>query len=64
MNRQFFACIGTFSFALVTALSFGGWMPGEGGSWPLMLAIGAAAGALAGPGTRLQAPKEFWRNGS
>ncbi len=60
MNWQFFACIGAVSAILVTVTSYGGWMPGEGGSWPLVLAFSMAAGALFGLCIRL-VPQETWR---
>ncbi|MDE0208541.1 MAG: hypothetical protein OXJ64_01500 [Boseongicola sp.] len=61
MNWQFSVCVGAFSFALVIVLTLGGWMRGKGGSWPLLLAISAASGALFGPSMRLLVPSEFWR---
>ena len=61
MNWQFFVCIGVFSFALVTVLFHGGWMPARSGSWPLVLAMSAAAGAIFGTYWHLLVPKESWR---
>ena len=61
MNWQFLVCTGAFSSALVTVLFLGGWIPGQGGSWPPFLAISAAAGASCGTCMRLLVPTEIWR---
>ena len=61
MNWLFSLCFGAFSVAVVAVPSYRGWMPGQGGSWPLVLSVSAAAGALFGPSMRLLVPKESWR---
>lgn len=48
MNWQSSACVGAFGVVLVTVISNGGWMPGKGGSWPLVLAISMAVGVSFG----------------
>ena len=60
MNWQSSACIGAFGVVLVAMSSNGGWMPGKGGSWPLGLAIGTAAGASFGLCMR-RVPHASWR---
>ena len=60
MNWQSSACIGALGAVLVTAVSNGGWMPGKGGSWPLVPAIGMVVGVSVGLCMRL-VPQESWR---